>query len=77
MENRDAQLCDFTEPSPDEEDEDLGSPCPEDGEFFYARPDQAETEKAISLFLDGLEGQEETCFQHLHAALGKLACTGD
>jgi hypothetical protein len=29
--HRDAELCDFTEPSPDEEDEDRGSPGPEDG----------------------------------------------
>ncbi len=74
--HRDAGRCDFTEPSPDEEDEDRGSPCPEDGEFFDARPDEADTEKAISMFLDGLEGQEETCFQQLHGAW-QAACTGD
>ena len=30
---------------------DQGSPCPEDGDFFYARPDAEETEEAINKFM--------------------------
>ena len=33
---------------------DGGSPCPEDGDFFYARPDAAETEEAINSSLIGI-----------------------
>ncbi len=40
------------------DDEDQGSPCPEDGDFFYARPDAAETEEAINKFISGLESLE-------------------
>ena len=35
------------------DDGDQGSPCPEDGDFFYARPDPEETEKAIHKFMSG------------------------
>ena len=33
---------------------DGGSPCPEDGDFFDARPDAAETEEAINSSLIGI-----------------------
>ncbi len=33
------------------DDEYQGSPCPEDGDFFYARPDAAETEEAINFWI--------------------------
>ncbi len=33
---------------------DGGSPCPKDGDFFYARPDAAETEEAINSSLSGI-----------------------
>ena len=39
---------------------DAGSPCPEDGDFFYARPDAEDTEEAINKFLEGLESQVGT-----------------
>ena len=51
---------------------DGGSPCPEDGDFFYARPDAAETEEAINKFLKGLESQEEAGFDRLHSLLSRL-----
>ena len=51
---------------------DGGSPCPEDGDFFYARPDAEDTEEAINKFLEGLEGQEEAGFDRLHSLLSKL-----
>ena len=37
---------------------DQGCPCPENGDFFYARPDAAETEEVINKFISGLESQE-------------------
>ncbi len=49
-----------------QEDEDGGSSCPEDGEFFYARPDATEMEEAISKLIGGLESQEHSCFDSLH-----------
>jgi hypothetical protein len=60
---------------------DGGSPCPEDGDFFYARPDATETEEAISKFNSGLECHEPSCFESLHTLLSKrpvpvaTACT--
>jgi hypothetical protein len=51
---------------------DGGSPCPEDGDFFYARSDATETEEAISKFIIGLECQERSCFESLHTLLSKL-----
>ncbi len=51
---------------------DEGSPCPEDGDFFYARPDAAETEEAINKFISGLESQEEAGFNRLHLLLRRL-----
>ncbi len=65
---KDAVLSDITVPSPAVEDGDGGSPCPEDGEFFNARPDAAEIEEAISKF--GV--QELSCYHKLHALLSKL-----
>ncbi len=59
-------------PSSAREDEDGGSPCPEDGEFFDARPNAAETEEAIFKFISGLECQEQSCFDRLHTLLSKL-----
>ncbi len=35
----DAGLRDIPWPSYARDDEDEGSPCPEDGDFFYARPE--------------------------------------
>jgi hypothetical protein len=52
--------------------EDQGSPCPEDGDFFYARPDAAETEEAINKFISGLESQEQAGFDKLHTLLSRL-----
>ena len=51
---------------------DEGSPCPEDGDFFDARPDAAETEQAINKFLSGLECQEQAGFDRLHSLLSRL-----
>jgi hypothetical protein len=51
---------------------DAGSPCPEDGDFFDARPDAEDTEEAINKFLEGLESQEEAGFDRLHSLLSKL-----
>ena len=51
---------------------DGGSPCPEDGDFFDARPDAAETEEAINKFLKGLESQEEAGFDRLHSLLSRI-----
>ena len=51
---------------------DGGSPCPEDGDFFDARPDAEDTEEAINKFLEGLESQEEAGFDRLHSLLSKL-----
>jgi hypothetical protein len=55
-------------------------PCPEDGDFFYARPDAAETEEAISKFVSGLESQEQAGFDRLHSLLSRrpvpVATTG-
>jgi hypothetical protein len=47
---RDAVRSDNPVPSPAVEDGDGGSPCPEDGEFFDAKPVAAEIEEAISKF---------------------------
>ncbi len=49
-----------------------GSPCPEDGDFFYARPDAAETEEAINKFISGLDSQEQAGFDRLHTLLSRL-----
>ena len=46
--HRDGVWSDLPLPSSAREDEDEGSPCPEDGDFFDARPDVTETEEAIS-----------------------------
>ncbi len=43
-----------------------GSACPEDGEFFTARPDAAEMEEAIGKFVSGLERQKQSGFNELH-----------
>ena len=50
---------------------DGGSPCPEDGDFFDARPDAEDTEEAINKFLEGLESQEEAGFDRLYSLLSK------
>ena len=47
MANREMQYGKIT---PAVEDGDGGSPCPEDGEFFDAKPVAAEIEEAISKF---------------------------
>jgi hypothetical protein len=65
-------MRDIPQPSNAREDEDGGSPCPEDGDFFDARPDAEETEKAISKFISGLECEEQSCFESLHTLLSKL-----
>jgi hypothetical protein len=54
------------------DNEDQGSPCPEDGDFFYARPDAAETEEAINKFISGLDSQEQAGFDRLHTLLSRL-----
>ena len=51
---------------------DQGCPCPEDGDFFDARPDAAETEEAINKFVSGLESQELAGFDRLHSLLSRL-----
>ena len=43
-----------------------GEPCPEDEEFFDARPDAATMEEAIGKFMDGMEAQERDGFKDLH-----------
>ena len=70
--HRDAELRDIPQPSHAREDEDGGSPCPEDGDFFYARPDAEETEEAINKFISGLESQEQSCYDSLHTLLSRL-----
>ena len=70
--HRDAEQRDIPQPSFAREDMDGGSPCPEDGDFFDARPDAAETEEAINKFLKGLESQEEAGFDRLHSLLSRL-----
>ena len=47
-------------------------PCPEDEEFFDARPDAATMEEAIGNFMDGIEAQERDGFKHLHQFVGRL-----
>ncbi len=59
-------------PTPAVKDGDGGSPCPEDGEFFNARPDAAEMEEAIGKFVSGLELQEQSGSNELHSLLSKL-----
>ena len=73
-EHRDAEQRDIPQPSFARDDMDGSSPYPEDGDFFYARPDATETEKAIrvSKFISGLECQELSCFENLHTLLSKL-----
>ena len=51
---------DIPQPPSARQDEDGGSPCPEDGDFFNARSDAAEKEEAISKFISGLESQEQS-----------------
>ena len=43
---------------PEQEDDKSGNadPCPEDEEFFDARPDAATMEEAIGKFMDGTAG---------------------
>ncbi len=41
-------MRDIPWPSDAQDYMDEGSPCPEDGDFVYARPDAAETEEAIN-----------------------------
>ena len=74
--HRDGVWSDLPLPSSAREDEDEGSPCPEDGDFFYARPDATETEEAISMFISGLECQEQSCFERLHTLLSNLPVPG-
>ncbi len=59
----DAGLRDVPQPSSASlrEDEDGGSPCPEDSDCFDARPDAAETEEVINKFISGVESQEQYC----------------
>ncbi len=54
-----------------EEDEGDPNPCPEDEDDFL-RPDAEGMEEAISRFLDGMEGQEQNGFKHMHSFLAKL-----
>ena len=70
--HRNGVQSDLPLPSSAREDEDEGSPCPEDGDLFYARPDATETEEAISMFISGLECQEQSCCERLHTLLSKL-----
>jgi hypothetical protein len=65
---RDAVRSDNPAPSPAVEDGGGGCPCPEDGVFFYARPDAAEIEEAIRKF--GV--QERSCYHELHSLLSKV-----
>ncbi len=51
---------------------DQGSPCPEDGDCFDARPDAAETKEAINKFISGLDSQEQAGFDRLHTLLSCL-----
>jgi hypothetical protein len=67
-----AGLRDIPWPSEALDNMDKGSPCPEDDDFFYARPDAAKTEEAINKFLSGLESQEQAGFNRLHSLLSSL-----
>ena len=66
------QVRDIPQLSHARDNEDQGSPCPEDGDFFYARSDAAEKEEAISKFISGLESQEQAGFDRLHTLLSRL-----
>ena len=70
--HRDAVRSDIPQSSSAREDQDPGSPCPHDDDFFDARPDAAETEEAISKFMSGLESQEQSGFDRLQTLLTKL-----
>ena len=70
--HRDAVRSDIPQSSSAREDQDPGSPCPHDDDFFDARPDAAETEEAISKFMSGLESQEQSGFDRLQTLLRKL-----
>ena len=74
--HRDGVWSDRPLPTSAREDEDEGSPSPEDGDFFDARPDATETEEAISKFISGLDCQEQSCFERLHTLLSNLPVPG-
>ena len=59
---------------PDQESDESGNkdPCPEDEEFFEARPDAATMEEAIGKFMDGMEAQERDGFKDLRRFVGRL-----
>ena len=59
---------------PDQEIDESGNedPCPEDEEFFEARPDAATMEEAIGKFMDSMEAQERDGFKDLHQFVGRL-----
>ena len=65
------RLVSDTQQPPADQDNDRGSPCLEDNEFFD-RPDADTMEDAISRFMDGLEAQERGGFNDLHGLLGRL-----
>ena len=53
------RMPDAEEPPLDQEMDESGNndPCPEDEEFFHARPDVATMEEAIGKFMDGMEAR--------------------
>ena len=57
---------------PGSEEDYYCDPCPEDEEFFDARPDAATMEEAIGKFMDGMEAQERDGFKDLHRFVGRL-----
>ncbi len=67
-------MPDIEQPPIDQEMDKSGNndPCPEDEEFFHARPDAATMEEAIGNFMDGIEAQERDGFKHLHQFVGRL-----
>ena len=75
---RDAVQSEVAVPAPVVDDVDEGSPCPEDGEFFTARPDAAEMEEAIGKFGGGLERQEQSGFTELQSFIDNqdTSCRG-
>jgi hypothetical protein len=67
-------VSDVEQPPIDPEMDESGNndPCPEDEEFFHARPDAAAMEETIGNFMDGMDAQERDGFKHLHQFVGRL-----
>jgi hypothetical protein len=63
-----------TQPHVTDDDEGDANPCSENEEFFQGRLGAEDMDRAITKFLDGLEGQERSGFKDRHRFLGRLPC---